>query len=199
VLRVAFSGLQGRARDYRNLVPGELVLRQKVAHFQLNQFQQFRVVHHVRLVQVDHDVRNAHLARQQDVLARLRHRAVRRRYHQYRAVHLRRAGDHVLDVVRVARAVHVGVVTLLRLVFRVEDVDRYTALALFRRYVDVFILQYFRQPVLRQNTADRRRQRRLSVVHVTDRSNVHVRLGPRKCLLAHRTITPWQPALCRYP
>ena len=39
------------------------------------------------------------LARQQDVLARLRHRAVRRRYHQDRTVHLRRTRDHVLHVV----------------------------------------------------------------------------------------------------
>jgi uncharacterized membrane protein (DUF4010 family) len=57
-------------------------------------------------------VRHADLARQQDVLARLRHRAVGRRHHQDRAVHLRRAGDHVLDVVGVARAVDVRVVRL---------------------------------------------------------------------------------------
>jgi hypothetical protein len=40
-------------------------------------------------------------------------------HHQDRAVHLGRAGDHVLDVVGVARAVDVGVVTVVRLVLHV--------------------------------------------------------------------------------
>ena len=47
------------------------------------------------------------------MLARLRHRAVRRRHHEDRAVHLRRARDHVLDVVSVARAIDVRVVALV--------------------------------------------------------------------------------------
>ena len=80
------------------------------------------------LVQEHHDVRHVHLARQQDVLARLRHRAVRRAHHQDRAVHLRRARDHVLHVVGVARAVHVRVVPLLRLVLHVRRRDRDPAL-----------------------------------------------------------------------
>src|SRR5262245_64293139 len=42
---------------------------------------------------------------EQHVLARLRHRPVDRAHHQDGAVHLRRAGDHVLDVVGVARAI----------------------------------------------------------------------------------------------
>ena len=76
---VAFQRLQRRARDDRRLVARELVLGQQLAHFHLDQLEQLRVIHHVRLVQVHHDVRHAHLARQQDVLARLRHRAVGRR------------------------------------------------------------------------------------------------------------------------
>jgi hypothetical protein len=47
--------------------------------------------------------RHADLAGEQDVLAGLRHRAVGRRDHEDRAVHLRRARDHVLHVVGVAR------------------------------------------------------------------------------------------------
>ena len=61
----------------------------------------------------------------QDVLARLRHRAVGRRHHQDRAVHLGRAGDHVLHVVGVARAVDMGVVALLgRRIFHVARRNR---------------------------------------------------------------------------
>jgi hypothetical protein len=44
---------------------------------------------------------HADLAGEQDVLARLRHRAVGRGDHEDRAVHLRGARDHVLDVVGV--------------------------------------------------------------------------------------------------
>ena len=68
------------------------------------------IVHLVRLVHEDDDVVHAHLTGQQDVLAGLRHRAVRRRHDQDGAVHLRRARDHVLHVVGVAGAVHVRVV-----------------------------------------------------------------------------------------
>jgi len=58
------------------------------------------------------------------VLPRLRHRTVRRRNHQDRSVHLRRARDHVLDVVRVTRTVHVRVVTGLGLILHVRRGDR---------------------------------------------------------------------------
>ncbi len=63
--------------------------------------------------------RHADLAGQKNVLARLRHRAVGGRHHQDRAVHLGRARDHVLHVVGMARAVDMGVVALLGLVFHV--------------------------------------------------------------------------------
>jgi hypothetical protein len=80
-----------------------------------------------------------HLARQQHVLARLRHRPVRRCHHQDRAVHLRRTGDHVLDVVTVTGHVHVRVVPVLGLVFHVRNVDRDPARFFFRRVVDLII------------------------------------------------------------
>ena len=112
--------LDGRAADDRDVVAGEAVLAEQLAQLHLDQLQQLLVVHQVDLVQVDDHGRHFHLARQQDVLARLRHRAVGRRDHQDGAVHLGRAGDHVLDVVGVARAVHVGVVPLVGLVLDVR-------------------------------------------------------------------------------
>ena len=78
-----------------------------------------------------------HLTGQKDVLARLRHRTVRGRNHQDRSVHLRRTRDHVLYVVRVTRAVHVGVVTVIRLVLHVGRRDRDPTLALLRSLVDI--------------------------------------------------------------
>ena len=59
--------------------PGNSYFVNKIANFQLHQIQQLRIVHHVHLVQKHHDVRHTHLTRQQNVLARLRHRTIRRR------------------------------------------------------------------------------------------------------------------------
>ena len=80
------------------------------------------------------------------MLPRLRHRPIRRRHHQDRSVHLRRTGDHVLDVVAVSGHVHVGIVPLLRLVFHMRNVDRDAARFLLRRIVDLVVCPEFRIP-----------------------------------------------------
>ena len=141
---------QRRALGDRNVVAGELVLRQQLAHLELDQLQKLGVVDHVDLVHEHHQRRHADLARQQDVLARLRHRAVRRRHHQDRPVHLRRARDHVLHVVRVAGAIDMRVVTLRRLVLHMRRRDRDPARLLLRSLVDLVIRRERRAPALRQ-------------------------------------------------
>ena len=74
--------------------------------------------------------------REEDVLAGLGHRAVRGRDDQDRAVHLGRAGDHVLDVVGVTGAVDVRVVAVRRRVLDVGDGDGDAALPLLGSVVD---------------------------------------------------------------
>ena len=167
---------------------GELVLRQKLAHFHLHQVNQLFVLNRVALVQKHHDAGNAHLAGQQHVLLGLRHRAVGRRDHQNRPVHLRRAGDHVLDVVGVAGAVDVRIVTVRRLVLHVRRGNRDAALPLFRRVVDrIERTKLVLRVVLLQYLGDRRRQRRLAVIDVPDRPHVHVRLRTIKFFLRHKS------------
>ena len=56
--------------------------------------------------------------------------------HQDGAIHLGRAGDHILDIVGVAGAVDVGVVALGGLVLDVANGDGDAAGALFGRVVD---------------------------------------------------------------
>ena len=142
------SALSAEPRMIGVSSPGNWYFVEQLAHLHLDQVEQLLVAlaDHVALVQVHDDRRHADLAGQQDVLARLRHRAVRRRHHQDRAVHLRRARDHVLDVVRVARAVDVRVVPLVRLVLDVRRRDRDAALVLFRRLVDLVVRRELRQP-----------------------------------------------------
>ena len=113
--------------------PGKLVALQQLAHFEFDQVKQFGIIHRIALVQRNHDVRHSYLARQQHVLARLRHRTIGCRHHQDRAIHLRRARDHVLDVVGVARTIHVRVVTVCRLILHVRGRDRDSARLFFRR------------------------------------------------------------------
>ena len=105
-------------------LPVEAVLRQQITGLQLDQIDQLRVVHEIELVDEDDQFGDADLAGEQDVLPGLRHRAVRRRDQQHRPVHLRRPGDHVLDIIGMAGAVDVGVVPPLRLVLDVAGDDR---------------------------------------------------------------------------
>jgi hypothetical protein len=119
------------------------------------------------------------------VLTRLRHRAVSRRDDEHCAVHLGCAGNHVLDVVGVTRAVNVCVVTRGRFVFDVRGIDRDTTRLFFRRCVNLVVRLRFATKLLRQDRRDRRRQRRLPMINVTNRANVYVRLRTFKFCLSH--------------
>ena len=70
------------------------------------------------------------------MLAGLRHRTVGSGHDEDSAVHLRSAGDHILDVVGVAGAVDVSVMAVIGLVLDVSDSDSDTALAFFGSVID---------------------------------------------------------------
>ncbi|MPM52094.1 hypothetical protein SDC9_98850 [bioreactor metagenome] len=182
---VAFQGLECGAVDDRGVVAREVVLGQQVAHFHFHQLEELGVVDHVALVQEHDDVGHTHLTGQQDVLAGLGHRAVSSGTDQDRAVHLGGTGDHVLHVVGVTRAVHVGVVTGRGFVFDVGGVDGDTAGLFFRRSVDLIISLRFATELLGQNGGDSCRQRGLTVVNVTNGANVYVRLRTFELFLSH--------------
>src|ERR1044072_6908628 len=185
VLLVAVERLQRRADDERDVVPGELVLVEEVTDLDLDELEQLLVVDHVGLVEEHDDVRHADLTGEQDVLTRLRHRTVSRRHHEDRAVHLRGTRDHFLHVVRVARAVDVGVVAVVGLVLDVRSRDRDAARLLLRRGVDLFERTGLTAVLLGQHLGDRRGQRGLAVVDVTDGADVDMRLVPLELLLRH--------------
>src|SRR6185295_18242054 len=93
------------------------------------------------------------------------------------------------------RAVDVRVMPLLRLVLHVRGRDRDPALPLFRRVVDRPVVPHLDlRIVLRQHHRDRRRQRRLPVVHVPDRSHVHVRLRTLELRFGHLKGSCWRLA-----
>src|SRR5579864_6674802 len=181
----ALEGLQRAAANDRDIVSRKFIFLQQVAHFQLDQIQQFRIVDHVDLVHEDHDRRHTDLPSEQYVLACLRHRTVIRADHQNCAVHLRGAGDHVLDVIGVARAIDVRVVALGRLVLDVRNRNRDAALALFGRFVDLIEGRELGELTLRQNLGNRRGQGSFAVVDMSDRTDIEMRLGSFKFCLAH--------------
>ena len=123
-LGLAVKGRRGRAADDLGGRSVKLVLGQEVADLFLDELEELGVVDQVDLVQEDDDLRHADLAGEEDVLARLGHRAVSGGDHEDSAIHLGGARDHVLDEVGVSRAIDVGVVALRRLVFHVGHGDR---------------------------------------------------------------------------
>ena len=104
----------------------------------------------------------------------LRHNAIGSRNDEDSSIHLGGAGDHVLDVVSVPRAVDVRIVALLGFVFDVGRVDRDTTSALFRSGVDVGVRHVFGESFERKDVGDGRGKGGLTVVDVADGTNVEV-------------------------
>src|SRR6185436_17010897 len=112
---------------------------------------------------------------------------------QDRAVHLGGAGDHVLDVVGVARAVDMGVVAGVGLVLDVGDGDGDAALALLGGVVDRLEGPVLGLALEAEVLGDRRGETGLAVVDMADRADVHVRLGSLELLLGHLGTSPASP------
>ena len=89
-----------------------------------------------------------------------------------------------------AGAVDVGVVALVGLVLDVRDGDGDAALALFGRVVDGVEGAELGLALQREGLGDRRGERGLAVVDVTDRADVHVRLVALELLLCHCLTLP---------
>ena len=155
---VALESLERRDTYDRGVVTREVILVEELTHLHLNQLKQLLVVDHVALVQRHDDLRHTDLAGQQHVLTSLGHRTVGGRHHEDRTVNLGSTGDHVLDVVGVARHVDMGIVPILGLVLDVAYVDRDTALTLLGSLIDVLELGELSGVgiTIRQDLGDRR-------------------------------------------
>ena len=209
-LRVGGLGsqsVQSRAADDGGVVAREAVEGQRLADFHLDELEQLFVVDLVALVQEDEDGRNVNLTGQKQMLLGLSHGAVGSSDDQDRAVHLSSAGDHVLDVVSVARAVDVGVVTALDLdvvfaglvvvadavvglVLDVSSVDGDTTFTLFRSLIDGRIVGVLSVAEESQILGDGCGQRGLAMVDVADGADVDMGLILNKMLFCHLDYPP---------
>ncbi len=181
----ALEGLQGGAADDRGLVAREAVFGQQVADLHFHQVQQFGVVNLVDLVHINDDIGHAHLAGQQDMLARLGHGAVGGRHNQDGSVHLRGARNHVLDIVGVAGAVDMRVVALVGLVLHVGRVDGDAARTLFRGLVNIGIIDEAGLVLHGKDFRDSRRKGCFAMVDMADGANVDMGFGPVKFCFCH--------------
>ena len=191
-LRV-FGAVVGRlagTTDDRHIVAGESVLRQQFADFHLDEVEKLRVVDEIDLVEKYHQRRHADLLGKEDVLPRLRHRAVGGTDNEDGAVHLGGTGDHVLDEVGVTRAVDVGVVPLESLVLYVTDGDGHRLRFVTNRATlgDICVALGHGQILRCLNSNKRACQRGLAVVDVSNRADVDVRLAPRERVLCHALL-----------
>ena len=107
------------------------------------------------------------------------------------AVHLSSTSDHVLDVVSMARAVNVSIVTSVGLILNVSGVDRDTTSTLLRSLIDVGVVHEVCVALQSQVLGDGGGQSGLAVVNVTDGADVNMRLRTVKfCLFSHWNILP---------
>ncbi len=182
----AIQSTKGRTTDDRSIF-FKVVLFEDFTNFHFNEFEHFFILNHIALVQEYHQARNIHLTSEQNVLTCLRHRTIGSSYNENSTIHLSSTSNHVLHIVSVSRAVYVGVVTVGSFIFNVSGVDGNTTLFLLRSVVDLIERLDFLITItlLRENLRNGSSQSCLTVVYVTNSTNVNMRLGTLECLFSH--------------
>ena len=180
----AIEGTKSRATDDRSLWL-EVVLSEEVLHIHLNEFKHFLIVNHVALVHEHNKTRHVHLTSEKDVLTSLRHRTISCSNHDDSTVHLSSTSYHVLHIVGVSRTVNVSVVTVSSLILYVCSVDSDTALFLFWSVVNLVERLNLRKPLLCEHCSDSSSKSSLTVVNVTNCTNVYVWFGTHKLFFCH--------------
>ena len=106
------------------------------------------------------------------MLAGLWHWAIGCTYNNNSTIHLRRTRDHVLDIVSMARAVHVRIMPVFSLILHVRDSNGDAAFFFLWCFVDLIKRNVISKTFLRQNFGDGGCQSRLAMVNVTNRSYI---------------------------
>ena len=186
----AVQGTECRATDDRSILLISILL-EELTNLHLNEFKHLLIVDHIALVQEDNDTWNVYLTSEQNVLTSLWHRTIGSSYNQDSTVHLSGTSNHVLDIVSVSRAVDVSVVTLLCLILNVCCIDGDTTLFLLRSVIDLIerlnILSCAELFV--QNLRDSCSQGSLTMVNVTNSTNVYMRFGAHEFFFSHSFLS----------
>ena len=187
---LAVKGTQSGTADDRAVLI-KLVESEEVADLHLNEVKHFLIVNEIDLVHEDKDLRDVDLTGEQDVLTGLRHRTVSGGDNKDSTVHLSSTSNHVLNVVSVAWAVYVGIVTVGGLVLDMGRVDGDTTLLLLRGVVDLvegLDLVGVTSDSLSENLGNGGGQGRLTVVNMANCTDVDMRLGSLECFFCHNIM-----------
>ena len=180
--------LEGGTADDGGCLTIEAFFLQEVTDFHLDKVDEFGIINLVYLVEEDNDLRNVDLVSEQEVFASLRHGALGCGDNEDSTVHLGSTGDHVLDIIRVARAVDVRIMTLLGLILSVVGIDRDAAGLFFRSVVDLVVPLDRRMTQGREALGDGSSQCRLAMVNVANGTDIDVRLVTLKLLFRHYNL-----------
>ena len=124
------------------------------------------------------------------MLTGLGHRTISRRNNQNSTVHLGSTGDHVLNIVGMSGAVYVSIVTLVGLILNVSSIDRDTTGTLFGSLIDHVISHELGIALQTKNLGDSSGQSGLTMVNVTNGTDVYVGFVALEFLFSHRKILP---------
>ena len=104
----------------------------------------------------------------------LRHRTVRSADNKNSSIHLSGPRNHVLDVIGVSWTINMGVVTLFCFVLDVRNGNGNTSFSLFRSIIDGLKSTERSHTLLGEDLCDRGRQGRLTVINVTNSTDINV-------------------------
>ena len=185
LLRVVWMrhSLECRSLDDRT-VRIETVLLEKFLNLYLYQLNQLWVSQ-VHLVKEYNQFWNTNLSCKKDVLSCLWLWTRVCSNQDDCTVHLSGTGDHVLYIVGMARAVYVSVVSLVCLILDMSCVDGDTSSLLFWCIVDIIIVHYLSAVLLCTVHRNCCGKSCLTMVYVSDCTNVNVWFGPFKFLFCH--------------
>ena len=144
----------------------------------------------VSLVKEYDDCWNAYLTSKEKVFFSLSHRTVSCSDNKDSTIHLSSTCDHVLDIVSMARAVNVSIVTLVSFILNVSCVDCDTTFSFFRSLIDICIVLKLCIALVCKILCDSSSKSSLTVVNVTDCTNVYMWLGTIKMFFCHWNFPP---------
>ena len=132
-----FKSFKSGTSDNRDVISWEVILGKKLTNLHLNQLKELVIVNHITFVHEYNDVRNTYLTGKKDVLFCLSHNTICSSNNKDSTIHLSCTSNHVLNVVSMAWAVNVCIVSMLCLILNVCCRNCDTTLSFLWSFIDV--------------------------------------------------------------
>ena len=178
------SGKSGTTNN-GDIVAIKIIGAKEFSNLHFNEIKQLGVIDKVALVQEHNQLRNTHLASEQNVLTSLRHRTICGSYNKNCTIHLSSTSNHVLHIVSVTRTIHMRIVTLFGLILNVSSVDGNTTLFLLRGGVNRIEAFHFGKTLFSKHFCNTCSEGCFTMVNMANSTNVDVRLRTIKFFFCH--------------